>query len=114
MSFVAFSSFARKARSASRVGVGSALWIALNETWVLLPFRLEVDEAHVRRTAAGDEVERAEIADRHDGARASDRREDGLAVHERAHGPTQVLSQRIREAQRRVLELSEREGRTSH
>src|SRR5947207_1987835 len=36
MSFVAFSSRARKARSASRVGVGSALWIALNETSVLL------------------------------------------------------------------------------
>src|SRR5216683_1261004 len=32
MSFVALSSFARKARSASRVGVGSALWIALNVT----------------------------------------------------------------------------------
>src|SRR5439155_1323807 len=31
-----FTSFARKARSASRVGVGSALWIALNETSVLL------------------------------------------------------------------------------
>src|SRR5436309_15895043 len=36
MSFVAFSSRARNARSASRVGVGSALWIALNETSVLL------------------------------------------------------------------------------
>src|SRR2546421_5877746 len=35
MSFVAFNSFARNARSASRVGVGSALWIALNETSVL-------------------------------------------------------------------------------
>src|SRR5438552_2974472 len=36
MSFVAFSSRARNARSASRVGVGSALWIALKETSVLL------------------------------------------------------------------------------
>src|SRR3989442_1597514 len=33
MSFVALSSFARKARRASRVGVGSALCVALNVTW---------------------------------------------------------------------------------
>src|SRR5256885_1582251 len=36
MSLVAFNSFARNARRASRVGVGSALWIALNETSVRL------------------------------------------------------------------------------
>src|SRR5436309_960728 len=113
MSFVAFSSRARNARSASRVGVGSALWIALKETSVLLAFRLEVDEAEVGRTAARDEVQRAEVPDGDHRARPSDRGEDGLPVDEFSQGPSEVLAKRLRETQRHVGEFSEHGGQTS-
>ena len=44
----------------------------LSQFGILLTFRLEVDEADIRRAAAGDEVQRAEIPDRHDRVRPPD------------------------------------------
>src|SRR2546425_659972 len=140
MSFVALSSFARNARSASRVGVGSALCVALNVTstrfrsgfsflWrtsscigyrsmrltqlrILLTLRLEVDYADVGGPSTSDEVQGAEIPDRHDRVRPADRRQDARPLDQSAHRPSEILAQRIRESQRRVGEFSERGGRT--
>src|SRR3989442_11930199 len=46
----------------------------LAELRIRLSLRLEVHDADVGRAAARDEVERAEVPDRHHGARVSDRR----------------------------------------
>src|SRR5438094_200791 len=118
MSFVALSSFARKARSASRVGVGSALCVALNVTSI----RFRSGFSFLWRTSSCIAYRSMRLKTSRaldfavSSARTTTTPWDGMpyrtAVDQGAHRPSEILAQGIRESQRDFGEFSERGGRT--